>query len=97
MAVLALQEDDRSPLASLKPPVDPVGLCFYFRQQIVVALDVGPAGRSNLYECEVPLVLGIFFEKTFNREKAFEDAFGIVHTIDPYAEKGRFHALSAQQ
>ena len=96
MAVLAIQKDDRLPLSALETPVDALRFGFHFGQQIVIALDVGAAGRSDLDEGELALIAGIFFKKALDGKKALEDSLCVVDAVDSDSDVGRIDPQAAQ-
>jgi hypothetical protein len=66
MVVLVIQKYNGLPFAGLKPPINAFRFRFQFRHQIVIPLDVGAAGRSNLNEGELLPVFGIFLQESFD-------------------------------
>src|SRR5260370_41815612 len=76
VAVVALAQDDGLPVVGLEAPVDAVGDGLNLSQKIMVALDVGAAGRADLHESELLLIARIFFEKALDGPEAFEGSTG---------------------
>ena len=97
VAVVALAEDDGLPLRGLEAPVDALGFGVNLGQEIVVALDVGAAGRADLHEGEAALVARILFQKTLDRPEAFEDSLGVIDAVNAHAEQQSFDAQLLDQ
>src|SRR5258708_29713533 len=87
MAVVPFQEDNRPPLATLEPPVDPVRLDFDIGEQVMIALDVRATGSANLDKSKLPLVIRMFLEHAFNCQKTLNDSFCVIHAIHPDTKK----------
>src|SRR5438045_9759202 len=96
MAVLTVEQNDRLPLIPLKAPVDSSRFRFDLRIKVVLALEVAAAGRANLNERELSLVPGIVVEKTLHRQKAVEDALGLVHALHAHGQEVGVHMQAPQ-
>ncbi len=84
-------------LSDLKTPVDALGFRFHLGQQVVIALDVRAAGRSDLHKGKFALIGRIFFEEALDREKTLQDSFGVVDAIYADPEEGCFNSETAHQ
>src|SRR5712671_4429302 len=87
MGMVAFEEDNRFPAASLETRVDAVGLSGNLVQQILIALDVGAARRSDLDKGKAALVGRVKLEKKLDGPEALKNALGIVDAIDSDPEK----------
>src|SRR6267142_4056595 len=85
--MVALKEHKRFPAAGLEARVDAFGLDGDLVQQILIALDVGATGRSDLDKCKAALVGRVKLEKKLNGAEALENAFGVIHAINANSEK----------
>src|SRR6266849_5742084 len=97
MTVLALEKHNRFPLSALEAPVNALCFSFHFREQIVITLDVGAAGRSDLHERKFALIGRILLQEPLNREEAFKNSFGVVNTIHTNPHERCLDAQSAQE
>ena len=59
---------------------------------MVIALDVGTAGRAYLYEGEAVLIARVRLDETFDRAEALENAFCVIDTVHSDAEERAFDA-----
>ena len=84
-------------LSDLETPVDPVGFRIHFGQQVVIAFDVGPAGRSNLDEGEFALIGWIFLQEALDCEKTLQDSFRVVDPVYSDPEESGLSAQTAHQ
>src|SRR6266850_5924897 len=87
MRMVALEEDNRFPAAGLETRVDAVGLSGNLVQQILIALDIGTAGRSDLDKGKVALVGRVKLEKKLDGPDALENALGVVDAINANPKK----------
>src|SRR6266568_3276676 len=97
MAMLAVQQDDGFPLVGLETPVDTLRFRLHFCLQIVIALDVCTAWRSDLHEREDALITRILLEETFDREKALENTLGVIEAINADTHQSRFYSQRFQK
>src|SRR6202035_1184656 len=72
MAVLAFKEHNVRPLFSLEAPIDASRFSLHFGEQVVIALDMRPARRSDLHDREFSLIAGEFFEEPLDRQEALK-------------------------
>src|ERR1700730_8818934 len=92
-----LEKHQRFPSRRLKSGVDAFGFAADFGQEILVALDVRAAGRSDLHESETLLVGRVQFEKTLESAETLENPFRVVHAVNANAQKGSLNIhFSAQ-
>src|SRR4029077_3632733 len=91
VAMLAIEEHDGLPLVALKTAIDALGLLGYLLHQIAVTLDMGAARRTDLHKRKLPLVRRILLQEPFNGAEPLRDSFGVVHAIDPHAQKRGAH------
>src|SRR5262249_47734629 len=85
--MMALQQHDGFPAAGLETRVDALRFCGDFVEQALVTIDVSAAGCANLNQRKTALKGGIELEETLDTVKALENALGVIHTIDTYAQK----------
>src|SRR6476646_9225312 len=78
VAVMPLQEYNRLPSTRAETAVDAIHFLLYFRRQILITLNVRPAGRADLNKREMSLIRRELLEKSFNSAEALRNAFGIV-------------------
>src|SRR5262249_42216729 len=93
VADMPLQKHNRFPSAGLETPVDSLRLGLNISKQIVVPLDVGAAGGTDLHEYKFALISRAFFQHAFDRQEALEDSFGVIHAIDAHAYESRLNAV----
>src|SRR5580698_1082294 len=55
------------------------------------------AGRSNLHECELALIAGMFFQTALDRPKALRNSLCVIHAIDPNPHERRFYSQGVHQ
>jgi hypothetical protein len=67
--------DDGFPFAKLKAPVDAFRFGFNLAQQIMVALDVGAAGRRDLDERKLTAIDRILLQEQLDRSKTLQNTF----------------------
>ena len=82
MAVLALQQNDRLPLIRPESPVDALNFGLDLGLQIVVALDVRAAWRSDLNEGKHSLIARILLQESLDRQKPLQNPFGVIEAVD---------------
>src|SRR5262249_40940941 len=97
MAKMPLLEDYGFPGASLESPVDSFSFSFDIGQQIVIALDVRAAWRTNLYENELALVGRPLFQHALDRQEPLLDSLGVIDAIDTHSNEHRIHTKLSQQ
>src|SRR4029077_10237780 len=85
--MVAFEKDDGFPAAGLEARVDALGFRADFPEQILVAVNVGAAGRTDLEKSKAALVIRVQLEKELDGAEALENALGIVHTVDAYAKQ----------
>src|SRR6202035_2777794 len=56
-------------------------------EKLLIAGDVGTAGRADLNKAETLEISGIIFEETLNSAEALENSFGVIHAIHADAEE----------
>ncbi len=66
-------------------------------QEIVISRDRRAARRSDLHECEFPLILGPFLEESFDSAESFDDSLGVVDAINTHAEKAGLDSKILEQ
>jgi len=81
---MSFQEKDRSPLARLKAPVDPIGLSLDGGDQVLIPLDVGATRRPEFHKGKFPLELRVFLQKPLDASQTFKQSFGIVEAINAH-------------
>src|SRR3984893_5021925 len=96
--MMALEKDDGLPAAGLEAGVDAFGFGGELAEQILVAVNVGAAGRADLDKGKAALVRRIKLEEEFDGAEALENAFGVVNAIDANSnERGADAELIAQR
>src|SRR5260221_13383678 len=97
MTVMPLEEYDRLPSTRAEAPVDAIGFRLHFRHQILVALDMGPAGRPDLHERKLLLIRRVLIEKTLDSAEPLRNAFGIIDPIDAKPHESRLDSQLTEQ
>ena len=92
MGVMAAVKDDGLPLVALKARVDALGFGFHFVEKILIALDVGAAGRAELDEGEAARRTADIFEEALDAAETLEYSLGVVDAVHAEAEENRVRA-----
>src|SRR6202140_3842855 len=87
VGMMALEEDDRFPAASLEPRVDALGFGTDFIEQTLIAVNVGAAGGADLDKGEATLIGRVKLEKVFDAAQPLKNALGVVDAVHANAQK----------
>src|SRR5579864_2905376 len=94
---MAIEKDDRPPAIGLEMTVDSFGLHLHLIHELLVAPDMGAAGSAYLHKSEFALVGRIPLKKSFNGQKTFQDALGIVHAVHSHTQAKSIYAELPEQ
>src|SRR5215469_6777267 len=78
---MPLQKHNGLPSARLETPVDSFRLGLNISQQVVITLDMGATGSTDLHEDKLALISRAFFQHAFDCQKPFQDSFGVIDAI----------------
>src|SRR3974390_2009425 len=73
VAVLRISKDDGPPIGRLEAPVDAFGFEFNFHEQVVVPLDMRPAGRADFHKHELLYVRRVLLEEPLDGQETLEN------------------------
>ena len=66
---------------------------FDFIEQVVVTLDVGPAGGSHLDKRKLLLKGRVLFQQPLNRQKSLGYSLGVIHPVHSHTHEDGFYAM----
>jgi len=69
----------------------------HFFDELTVARNLRPAGRSDLHKTETPLVDRIQFQESLDAPKSLDNSFRVVDAVHSHAHKTYFDALIFQK